>query len=57
MQVSGRTPLRTGPTLMLTGPQRATYFIRSMSSRSRIRKSANTNPRGMASRSWCASLI
>jgi hypothetical protein len=42
---------------MLTGPLRATYFIRSMSSRSRIRKSANTNPRGTASRSWRASLI
>jgi hypothetical protein len=42
---------------MLTGPQRATYFIRSMSSRSHIRKSANTNPRGTASRSWRASLI
>jgi hypothetical protein len=28
-----------------------------MSSRPRIRKSANTNPRGAASRSWRASLI
>jgi hypothetical protein len=42
---------------MLTGPLRATYFTRSMSLRSRIRKSANTNPRGTASRSWRASLI
>jgi hypothetical protein len=50
-------PLRTAPTLMLTGPLRATYFTRSMSSRSRIRGSAERKTKAARLRSWRASLI